>query len=76
MQVPCHEITSFYTWDKLEGINTDLLWLFIDLIIFIGVLVIIEMGYVKIIIQVIILSKNIVEKSTQIKFKYLTIVFE
>ena len=44
--VPCHTKTSPYTWDPLLGINTDLLFLFINAVFYCGLLAAVEWGYV------------------------------
>ncbi|XP_023336664.1 retinal-specific ATP-binding cassette transporter [Eurytemora carolleeae] len=40
--IPCHTIKSFYTWDPLQGINTDLVMLVIDGVLLFALLVLIE----------------------------------
>lgn len=43
----CHEIVSIYTWDKQDGINIDLMFLAGTFIVYMGTLVLIEMGITK-----------------------------
>lgn len=43
----CHNITSVYTWDKLDGININLLWLTGTFFFYMAILVLIEMGFTK-----------------------------
>ncbi len=38
---------SFYTWDALLGINIDLLFLFIDTLLFLGILVGMDSGFIQ-----------------------------
>merc|ERR1719376_872412 len=40
--IPCHLTESFYTWHPLRGINTDILMLFVDGLLFFMILVLIE----------------------------------
>jgi len=40
--IPCHQTESFYTWHPLRGINTDILMLFVDGLLFFIILVLIE----------------------------------
>ena len=40
--VPCHNISSFYTWDDLKGINLDITMLFIDGMLYFLMIVMIE----------------------------------
>ena len=43
----CHEIKSFFTWDKLNGLNTNFLFMFGTSLLFIVILVLIETGVIK-----------------------------
>ena len=45
----CLEQKSFYTNDKLEGINESLLWLFGTAVLYLGILVMIEFGIISMI---------------------------
>ena len=45
----CLEQKSFYTNDKLEGINESLWWLFGTAVLYLGILVMIEFGIVSMI---------------------------
>jgi len=40
--VPCHTISSFYTWDSLKGINLDIIMLVVDGILLFSLLVLLE----------------------------------
>jgi hypothetical protein len=42
---PCPSFTPLFTWDSLNGINTDLLYLLADAVLFLGLLVLIEYGH-------------------------------
>ena len=43
----CHETKTPYSWDELNGINIDLIWLASMAVIYYGLLVLIEMGITK-----------------------------
>ena len=47
----CHEITSMYTFDKLDGINESLLWLCGTCLLYMGILVLIESGIIRFLIS-------------------------
>ena len=54
----CLEQKSFYTNDKLEGINESLLWLFGTAVLYLGILVMIEFGIISMIRSRIIRSMS------------------
>jgi len=45
--IPCLEIESIYTWDKVRGINQDIVLLVVDILIFGSLLILIESGILK-----------------------------
>ena len=45
----CLEQKSFYTYDKLEGINESLWWLFGTAVLYLGILIMIEFGIISMI---------------------------
>ncbi len=43
----CHKETSFYTWDGLTGINTDLIFFFVNIVFYCCLVVALELGYIN-----------------------------
>ena len=52
----CHEVTSLYTFDKLNGINEGLLWLTSTCLLYMGILVLLESGAIQFLISSVINS--------------------
>ena len=52
----CHEVTSLYTFDKLNGINEGLLWLMTTCLLYMGILVLLESGAIQFIISSVVNS--------------------
>jgi ATP-binding cassette subfamily A (ABC1) protein 3 len=43
VNIPCHNITSLYTWNKLVGINIDLIWMACTFLFYIVILMLLEL---------------------------------
>ena len=52
----CHEVTSLYTFDKLNGINEGLLWLMSTCLLYMGILVLLESGAIQFLISSVVNS--------------------
>lgn len=44
LQIPCFETSSFFNWNASGGINIDLMFLAADVILFLLIIVLIDMG--------------------------------